>query len=197
MALDVSNFHLLVVADACSIWNVLSAKKLYASATGAGCSFSTTEFVWYECMIKNRSAGVPTDPEWQELRDRLRRAREAQQFKAYPLEIEDLQDLAVLERRKQLSKGELSAMIFAKKTGQAFLTDDQNARELAASFMNASLVQTTPHLLGWLVFCGRLAESDVDHVVQEHESLKRSLKEPFRTMLREALRCRLMATVPS
>jgi hypothetical protein len=143
-------------------------------------------------MVKTRSAGVPSDPEWQELRDRLRRARQAEQFQAYPLEIEDLQDFAALERRKQLSKGELSAMIFARKTRQAFLTDDRNARALAESFMNASSVQTTPRLLGWLVFGGCLAESDVDHIIEEHERLKRPLTQYFRIILEEALRCRLM-----
>ncbi|MEY4511274.1 MAG: hypothetical protein RLZZ450_3396 [Pseudomonadota bacterium] len=144
-------------------------------------------------MVKNRGDEYPSEPEWRELRSRLQIARRAQQFTAYPLEIEDLQDLSVLESRKRLSKGELSAMIFAKKTGQAFLTDDQKARVLAKTFMSSAAVQTTPHLLGWLIFSGQLVESDVAQIVNDHESLKRPLAKYFSAMLTEALRCRLMS----
>lgn len=189
MGLDVGRFHKLVVADTCSVWNVLSSRILHANAVTAGCSLSVTDFGIYECLHKRRSRQTDAD---RELRSRLVAARAAGQFRSYPLDVEDLQDVAVLEKRRQLGKGELAAIAFARKTRQAFLTDDQSARALAASVMERTLVQTTPHMLGWLVFTGRLGDSDVADVVAEHASLDRPLKPYFMEMYHEALRCRLL-----
>jgi hypothetical protein len=133
----------------------------------------------------------------QELQRRLRSARDAGQFKSYSLDVEDLQDVEILERRRKLSKGELAAIAFAKKTRQAFVTDDQGARKLAAAVMDHSAVQTTPHLLGWLLFAGHLVDSDVDGIVAEHEGLGRPLAKYLREMHTEAMRCRLMARTTS
>lgn len=194
MALDVSRFHKLVVADTCSVWNVLSSRVLHAAGLAAGCSLSLTEFGVYECIHKHRSR--PTEPD-RELQRRLIRAREEGQFKSYRLDLEDLQDVAALERLRlrkgdRLSKGELAAIAFARKTQQAFLTDDQGARVLATTAMERTFVQTTPHMLGWLVFTGRLGDSDVGSIVAEHEALGRPLKRYFMEMYHEAMRCRLL-----
>lgn len=193
MTIDVSTFHVLVVTDTCAVWNVLSARALHRAAGAAGCCFSLTEFGLYECLVKTRKKHDDGD---RELQRRLRAARESGQFQAYSLDVEDLQDIEVLERRRKLSKGELAAIAFAKKTRQAFLTDDQGARKLAASFMNPAFVQTTPHLAGWLFFGGRLCDSDLDEIVAEHERLGRPLARFLREMYLEAMRCRLLARAP-
>jgi hypothetical protein len=91
-----------------------------------------------------------------------------------------------------LSKGELSSVAFAKKTRQAFLTDDQKARLLAREVIGRSMVQTTPHLFGWLYFNRRLGEGDKDAIIAEHKSLGRPLAKHFEAMYEEAMRCRLM-----
>ncbi len=91
-------------------------------------------------------------PEALELQNIFIKATEDGKVKKYNLELEDLQEVAILEKRKRLGKGELASIVFAKKTNQAFLTDDQGARKLASEVMNTRLVQTTPHLLGWLFF---------------------------------------------
>lgn len=189
MALDVSTFHAILVTDTCAVWNVLSARTLHRAATTAGCCFSLTEFGLYECLVKPRKKADEGD---EELKQRLRTARASGQFQAYSLDVEDLQDVEVLERRRRLSKGELAAIAFAKKTRQAFLTDDQGARKLAASFMNPMLVQTTPHLAGWLFFRGHLGDSDIDDIVGEHERLGRPLARFLRETYVEAMRCRLL-----
>ena len=51
-------------------------------------------------------------------------------FTAYNITIDDLQEIDVLNSRKKLGKGELSSIVFAKKTRQAFLTDNTRARKL-------------------------------------------------------------------
>lgn len=191
MALDVSAFEKLVVADTCAVWNVLSSRVLHRNGSAAGCCFSITSFVLYECLHKPRTKVIATDVE---LKRRLVAARAAGEFQSYALDVEDLQDVALLERRQKLSKGELAAIAFARKTRQALLTDDQGARALAASAMDHRLVQTTPHLLGWLVFVGRIGDSDINGIIEEHESLRRPLRPFFLAMYQEAMRCRLMTS---
>jgi len=191
MATDPSQFHLLNVADTCSIWNVLSSVRLYAAAREAKCSFCCTEFVIYECLYKYRSNDVPEE---RELIERLRRETDQKRIVAYSLDIADLQAVEVLENRRRLSKGELSSIAFAQKTGQAFLTDDQKARKLAETVLPKRMTQTTTHLFGWLIFTTRLSDSDKGDVIDEHERLRRPLRRYLEEIYLEALRCRLLAS---
>jgi len=194
MRIDPSYFHLNNVADTCSVWNVLSFRLLYATASSAGCTFCLTYFVYYECLHKPRNE--PTREEL-ELQDRLRKECQKGAFPSYPLDIEDLQDVSLLERRKKLSKGELSSIAFAKKTQQAFLTDDQKARKLACEVMDRNKVQTTPHLFGWLCFTNRLGDGDKDVICEEHTRFNRPLAPYLEIVYQDALRCRLMALSPN
>ncbi|MCC6130687.1 MAG: hypothetical protein IT186_12235 [Acidobacteria bacterium] len=191
MALDVSHFERLAVADTCAVWNVLSSRALHGHAIAAGCSLSLTVFGVYECLHKPRKTNTEAA---RELQRRLKNARAQGQFKSYALDLEDLQDVGLLEKRRNLSKGELAGIAFARKTRQAFLTDDQAARSLAATVMDTVMVQTTPHLVGWLVFIGRLGDGDIGGIVQEHENLARPLKTYFLEMYHEGMRCRLLAS---
>ena len=54
-------------------------------------------------------------------------------------------------------------------------------------------MQSTPHLLAWLYFLGRLQDSDKGTIVAELASLNRSLQPHIDNAYQEALRCRLMA----
>jgi hypothetical protein len=189
MAIDPSQFHRLNVADTCALWNVLSSVRLYMAARVASCSFCCTSFVLYECLYKRRKKSTPEDDE---LKSRLQRETDDKQIVAYSLDVVDLQDVAVLESRQRLSKGELSSIAFAAKTRQAFLTDDQKARKLAESVLTVGMTQTTPHLFGWLIFTSILSDGDKDHIINEHEQYNRPLRPYFETMYLEALRCRCM-----
>ena len=190
MAIDPSQFHLLNVADTCSIWNILSSKRLYRAAASAKCSFCCTVFVLYECLHKKRKRISPED---EELKSRLQRERDSQKIIACSLDVADLQDVELLENRRRLSKGELSSIAFAKKTQQAFLTDDQKARKLAETVLANRMTQTTPHLFGWLFFTCMLSDGDKDPIIQEHVRLNRPLEKYFEEMYLEALRCRSQA----
>jgi hypothetical protein len=189
MASDPSTFHILNVADTCSLWNVLSSRRMYQAAREAAVSFCCTAFVIYECLHKQRRTIIQEDVE---LQRRLKQEIDSKSIVAYSLDIADLQDIAILEGRQRLSKGELSSIAFASKTRQAFLTDDQKARRLAESYLTSRMTQTTPHLFGWLMFTARLSDTDKEHVIAEHENLKRPLKPHFEKMYLEALRCRCM-----
>jgi hypothetical protein len=63
--------------------------------------------------------------------------------------------------------------------------------------MEKAAVQTTPHLLGRLVFAGHLVDSDIDSIIAEHERLARPLAKYLREMHAEAMRCRLLARTTS
>lgn len=194
--LNPATFHTCNVTDSCSIWNILSSNTLYRSALAATpkCHFCCTEFVYYECLIRPRK--TETEPE-KELREKLVRERQkGEQFASYSLTIEDLQDVEVLENRKKLGKGELSSIFFAKKTQQAFMTDDKKARNLAETYLDPKMVQTTPHLFGWLMYSNVLADSDKDKIIQEHSAFRTTnwgnLSKFFEVMYGKALEHRLM-----
>lgn len=191
MAINPSRFQKLNVADACATDNILSSQLLYKAAQLAGCSFCCTNFVHYECLYKLRKEYTP---EAIEIQNRLRQEIQDGKFKSYHLDLEDLQEIAILQNRKNLSKGELASIAFAKKTSQAFLTDDQNARKLAERFMARQFVQTTPHLLGWLFFTNFLSDSDLQPIINEHKKHKRPLAKYFTEMYRRALDYRLKMT---
>lgn len=184
MAIDPSDFKKFNVADTCSIWNILSSQRLYVTAQLAKCYFCCTNFVYYECLHKPRKEYKPEDIE---LKNRLIQAIQDNKFKTYHLDIEDLQEIALLQKRKNLGKGELASIAFAKKTNQAFLTDDKKAINLAKEVMARQFVQTTPHLLGWLFFTNLLSDSDLNPIINEHKKLNRPLEEYFTEMYYRAL----------
>jgi hypothetical protein len=144
----------------------------------------------YECLRKPRRESIPED---EELQRRLRSAQMNGQFKSYPLDVDDLLEVEILARRKSLGSGELSSIAFAKRTRQAFQTDDQNARTLASEVMGREMVQTTPHLFGWLYFRQFLGDSDKDGIINEHESLGRPLGQYFEEMYGLALYYRALS----
>lgn len=188
MAVDPSQFCLLNVIDTCAIWNILSSKRFYAATLSAKCIFSCTQFVHYECLHKPRTE---ISEEEIELQNRFKKESEKGQFKNYHITIEDLQDIEILEKRKNLSKGELSSIVFARKTRQAFLTDDRGAKKLAEQIMDEKMVQTTPHLFGWLFYTDFLRDGDKDKIIKEHKSFNRPLAKYFDQIYLKALEYKL------
>ena len=190
MQVDPSTFRALNVIDSCAVWNLLSSRLLYSRALTARCNFCCTNFVEYECLYKRRSVPSAGD---QELRQRMLREQQRGQFQSYSIEIEDLQQIERMQTQRRLSYGELSSIAFAKRTQQAFLTDDQKARKLATDNLEKGAVQTTPHLFGWLVFNGILNDADRDQVIAEHEAMGRPLRPFLERMYVRAVEHRLAA----
>lgn len=195
------NFFKYNVADACSIWNILSSKVLYNAATSKSygkCYFCCSQFVHYECLIKPRNGQSETETKLQQRLIDERKNRE--QFLEYAIDIEDLQDMEALENRKKLGKGELSSIILAKKTRQAFITDDKKARNLAEKVMDGKMVQTTPHLFGWLIYSNHLSDSDKSTVIDEHSRFRTTtwgnLSKFFEKMYMKAMEYKLMDNTP-
>jgi len=155
----------------------------------AGCHFCCSQYVLYECLCKKPNKPKPS---FEELKKRLVREQSRGQFREIHLDVDDLQSVDALRNRKRLSMGELASMVLAKRIGQAFLSDDQKAQKLAEDFLDPKMVQTTPHLLGWLVFSGVLVDGDIPAIVTEHETLQRPLAARFDEEYREAMRCRRM-----
>lgn len=187
MPIDPSMFHLINVADSCSVWNVLSSKLLYSAAKEAHCDFCITSFVHYECLIKPRKSINSVE---QDLMDRLKVEQSHNRFRAYSCGIDDLQSIQLLESRKRLGKGELSSIAFAMKIQQAVITDDMKARKLSEGFGHR-LTQTTPHLFSWLIFTSRLSDGDKATVIEQHKNMERPLAPHFENAYRLALQCKL------
>jgi hypothetical protein len=191
MAIDPSKFHLVNVADSCSVWNVLSSAILHSAAKEARCEFCITSFVRYECLYKPRKK-APTAAEVQLIR-RLVQEQGRGGFAVHSCDIGDLQAIKLLESRKRLGKGELSSIAFAMKIRQAIMTDDMKARKLAEDSGHAH-IQTTPHLFSWLIFKGQLGSSDKGMVISQHKAMDRPLAPHFETAYEMALQCRLNAS---
>lgn len=189
MPADLSMFVSANVADTCAVWNVLASAGLFRAAMTAKCTFCVTSYVLYECLSKPRKKEIPDD---RELQARLQQARQKRWFDSHSLSLADLQDVARLEARKRLGKGELSCIAFARRTGLAMLTDDTGAQKLAALEIGATRVQTSPHLFGWLVFTGRIVDGEVEVLIAEHSSLGRHRGPDYRDSYHEALRIRLL-----
>lgn len=187
-------YHKYNVVDTCSVWNILSSNTLYSAAKFNNCSFCCTKYVNYECLIRQRSNESEIEKELQ--KKLIDEKRKKIQFIDYDLTIEDLQDVEILENRKRLGKGELSSIVFAKKTRQAFMTDDQSARKLAGAVMDKTMIQTTPHLFGWLFYINGLFDSDKNKIIKEHSHFRTTqwgnLSKFFDIMYQRALELRLM-----
>lgn len=179
------------VIDTCSIWNLISSKILYQTILSEGFYFCITNFVLYECIFKPRKK---IDEKQIELINRFKKEREKKRFQDYTISIEDLQSADVLANSKRQSKGELTSIIFASKTRQAFITDDQGARKLAAKLLDPADIQTSPILLGHLVYSGKIMDSQVDEIIKEHNELEGSVSEYFKKAFYESLEEKLAET---
>lgn len=189
MRIDVTHFNLFNVIDTCAIWNILSSSVLDLKADLSGCRFCMTQFVKYESLYKKRKKEKIND---MELQKRLSSKFTQGKYQEYPITIEDLQDPIIINYRKRLSKGELSSMIFAKKTRQAFLTDDQGARKLSEEYIGLQNTQTVPHLFGWLVYCGEIIDSEKEEIIKQHASMDGLLGIHFERIYLHALEKRLI-----
>lgn len=165
---------------------MLSSSLLWSRAKNTGVTVCCTQFVKYECLHKPGQAR----PERTEMQKRVRREIECGNLMCCNIELEDLQDVQVLSARKKVSTGELSSMVFAKRTRQAFLSDDSKARKLAGTIMEKEFIQSTPHLVGWLYFQGKLQDSDKDKIVADLRQLNRSLQPHLDNAYEEGCRCR-------
>lgn len=189
MAIDPTQFNKIAIADTCSVWNVLSARKLYQAALSAKVHFCITPMVLYECLQKPR---LSMTIEKAELIRRLEQARKNGQF---PLQECDLDDLSALVRQapKGLGSGELSCIATAYRIRSiAFMTDERQARHFASTKLGLA-VETTPKLYAWLHYYQHLGSGDHDDIINEHEMYEvRPLTKFFKEAYEEAMRCRLM-----
>lgn len=194
MAFDPRHFIPMVVTDTCTVWNILSARKLYRAALTAKLTFCITPMVLYECIQKKRK--LVTD-EMRELIERLQLARKNGSFSKQGCALEDL--LAVTQMAPAgLSSGELSCIaVVYRITTMAIMTDERQARYFAKEKLGMR-VETTPRLYGWLHFHRYLYDGDHPEIIAEHEKYERR---PLTKFLNEAyesaLQYRLMESKPS
>ena len=165
MAIDPTKFSMVTVADTCSVWNVLSSRKLYQASITAKVHFCITPMVLYECLYKPRSS---ISPEKNELINRLEKARKENAFPIQECALDDLVELARIAP-SGLGSGEMSCMATAYRIRIiAFMTDEKKARKFAFNKL-ALIVETTPKLYGWLHYNMYLSDGDHEDVISEHE----------------------------
>jgi hypothetical protein len=181
-------FKLLNVADTCALWNLLGSPFLHRAAKSANVSICGTQFVRYECLFKSGA----NSPAWIELRNRLQVCVGNHEIMFCDIDLEDLQEVATLEGRLAISKGELSSIAFAKRTGQSFLSDDRQAKFLAKSVLDENSIQDIPHLCAWLCINDVIHESDRDTIRAELGTLKRYLDPHIANAFLGALEIKLM-----
>jgi predicted nucleic acid-binding protein len=159
-------FPKIISIDSCSIWNILCSRILTSVAKDRGLHFVIAEYVRYECLGKKRS-----NPTTGELG--LKAALEleidnASYFTVAPIDVADLAAVARGNKYKRLDQGEIAAMALAHKINCGFLTDDWNARRCAEEILASLPVRSTPHMVGWLVYCRHLSDSDVRQIIADN-----------------------------
>lgn len=189
MAIDPRSCSRMLVTDTCSIWNMLSARKLFSSAILARLHFSITPMVEFECLYNAGNAG---SGEQEELQSRFRAARSRGELTIQPCDLESLIEVA---RRAPvgLGSGELSciATVFRIST-MAVLTDDKQARYHAEQRLSLP-VETTPKIYAWLHYSRHLSDGDHGDIICEHERYERRPLTKFLNLAYEsALQFRLM-----
>lgn len=189
MNINITNCEKSNVTDSCAMWNILSSKLFYAVLDEQLFLLSCTNFVVYECLHRRRTVVNDVD---ERLKEMLKDLIAKKTITAHSLTVEDLQDEQILNYRMILGKGELSSIAFAKKIGLCFLTDDQQARKIAEKILGKNKVQTTPLLLGWLLFNGYLCDGDLEPVILEHKFASRPLEQYFRAVHEESWRIKLL-----
>ena len=189
--MDPARFYKHNVTDTCAIWNLLASTAFYGTSRTVGCTFSCTQFVVYECLYKPRST-KPSKQE-EELRERFRKELECRAIPSYKIAIQDLQAIEILTNRKKIGKGELSSIVFAIQTRQAFLSDDKGAIKLALTELDSKMVQSTSLLFGWLFFHDHLADHQKEQIILDLETHGRSMRQDFEEAYNHALQFKLMA----
>lgn len=190
MAIDPTNFSRMAVSDTCSVWNILSSRKLFQAAKTANVHFCITPMVLYECLSKPRSS---LTPEKSELITRLEKARQDGVFPIQECELDDLVELA-RQAPRGLGSGEMSCIAMAYRIRSiAFMTDEKKARKFAESKLFLT-VETTPKLYAWLHYKRFLSDGDHQDIINEHENYeKMPLSKFFEEAFETALRCRLFS----
>jgi len=188
---NITQFKLYNVIDSCSVWNILLSPTIYQASLTAGCFYIMTDYVAYECLHKKRKEGLNGNSI-----EKLEKEIKSGKFTKYNITIDDLQDIEILNNRKKLGKGELSAIVFAQKTRQAFLTDDKKARKLGNDVLGSESVQTTPHLVGYCFYKRHLLDADFGTLIREHTSTLRgswgNLSQHFQEAYEYSLKIHLM-----
>lgn len=188
---DITKLKLCNVIDSCSVWNILLSPTIYQASIAAKCYYSVTNYVKYECIVKRRDSQRDTNAI-----NMLQREISKNRFTACDISIDDLQEMEILENRKRLGKGELSSIVFAKKTKLAFMTDDRKARKLGNDVLGKEYVQTTPHLVGFCFYERHLLDGDFSKLIEEHKASLRGswgdLSSYFKEVYEESHRIRLI-----
>jgi hypothetical protein len=189
MAFDPRFFPDVSVVDTCSVWNMLSALRLYQASVQAKRHFCTTSMVLYECLQKPRSH---ISPEKRQLMDRLSNARAKERFSIQECSLEDLASISA-QAPKGLGSGEMSCIAIAYRIQSiAFMTDERQARVFAEQKLKLH-VGTTPRLYGYLHYHQHLGTADHPEIIAEHERFeKRPLTKFLEDAFNEAMRARLM-----
>jgi hypothetical protein len=197
ITVDVRAFAPVSAIDTCSIWNVLSSPLLLGAALRKGRWFVVAYYVRYEALEKPRKRSTPAELAMQ--KEFGQRLAAGQGFTLESVTLDDLQAVASLPESRKLGKGEITALALARKLRCAVLTEDQGARR-AAPKAGAGPAQTTPQLLGWLLYEGELTDSDVHVVISEHEARIEESRGRLTIYLHgiyeEACRCRLLRSLP-
>ncbi|NIZ01197.1 hypothetical protein [Thalassospira lucentensis] len=162
-------FPAVASADTCAVWNILSSRTL-SSAIKGRCHLTLAKFVLYECLDKPRKK--PSED--LHLREQLRKEiTSGKHFSLHELEIEDIQHLvADVGDIRRFDKGELAALALARKYRSGFITDDRVAKKVGERIVGNLCVRTTPHLVGWLVYCGHLTDGDVKTIISDNDNYR-------------------------
>lgn len=167
----IRSFPTISAIDTCAVWNILCSRALTIAAKSQDRHFVLADYVRYECLVKPRKPPSDIEVAMQgRLRDELASNRH---FSVHQLDVADLTELVTaIGSPRRFHRGEVAALALARKLRNGFLTDDRVARRLGESMIGNSLVRTTPHLVGWLVYAGNLTDGDIPAIIRDNKGFR-------------------------
>ena len=182
---DFSTICKFSVIDTCAILNLFSSDKCYNAVSSENFMFCYTSFVEYETLYKK--VKVITNQIINQ-RKKLLQETKKNKFRREHLSIDDLQEIEILQARKNLGKGELSSIAYARKTNQPFTTDDIRAKKMGEQILGKDKVITSTRILGWLYFNRILLDTDHKDIITEHIKNGRTMAKIYDEIYDEAMR---------
>lgn len=185
---NIISFNKNSVIDSCSVKNLVSTNTLYQAAQREKCQFIISNFIEYELLYRERKhIDSLTEDRIKELDQLIKEKIHKGEMPKYDIDISDLFDPLIRNHSSLRSRGEITAIILARKFNIGMVTDDIKAQNFAKQNLTDDRVESIPSLFGWLLYNKKLYDSDKDKIISEQKYYYRSQEKQLERMYRVAL----------
>jgi predicted nucleic acid-binding protein len=185
---NITSFNKYSVIDSCSVKNLVSTNTLYQAAQREKCQFIISNFIEYELLHRERkNIDSLTEDRIKELDQLIKKKINTGEIPKFDIDISDLFDPLIRNQSSLRSRGEITAIILARKFKIGMVTDDIKAQKIAKQNLTDDMVDSIPSLFGWLIYNKKLYDADKDKIISEQKYYYRSQEKQLGKVYRVAL----------